>query len=365
VIQSHATPITPGSLAMRDVASIPMHAEWSYLSYFLLVMSRSGGWSALAYMAGFDDTRGDSPYSLTYREALFMGVWVITGFKWTLWFLPAFVYMRVLFVIAHKYGIMKLHMLAVSQIWLTVPMFVDWYVGWQPAPPGEQTVCPTQCSCPFEGRLWAESIAYYTLGMWTVGTGLFSHSFIGRGLFFVPCYWLGFYSGRPLFKLLAKINDTLPWKLRLATATIAGSLYYIMFTNLGFIEAGFDDRCGSFWSGNAIVWAQLAKNVAFYLEDMFTSLLYVIIVVALVPLHLKRLAKTSFAAYIAAAFAPVFCLVDLPTMALEIRKIVDPAAAPLVETFFIFAQPVVYVLFVGSIVMSLIQVVVRGIVSNW
>merc|ERR1719379_1502137 len=127
---------------MSDLAREPIHADWSQLSYFLLTVSRSGGWSALAYMAGFDDTRGDSSYTNSYRE--------------------------VLFVAAHRWGLMRTHMLVLSQLWLTVPMAVDWYVGWRPAPAGAQTECPAQCFCPFQGRLWAESAAWYSLGMWTV-----------------------------------------------------------------------------------------------------------------------------------------------------------------------------------------------------
>merc|ERR1719502_2621560 len=323
VIQSHATPLIDGSLKMSDLAREPMHADWSSITYLLLNMSRSGGWSALAYMGGFDDTRGASPYGITYREAFFFGFWAISGFKWTLWFLPAFVYMRVLFVVAHRCGLMRLHMLLLSQLWLTVPMFVDWYVGWHPVPKGEATVCPAQCFCPFEGRRWVESIAFDSVGMWTVVPAMISHSFVGRALFFVPCYWLGFYTGRPAFRWLGKINDEFSWRQRLLTAALAGGLYLFIFTRLNFIEGGFDDSCGSFWHGDQVVWMQLVKNVGFYMENIVTSALYVVVVVALVPVHLQRLAKTSFPAYVVAAFPNFFSMMDLPAMALQIRHATD------------------------------------------
>eukprot|EP00929_Paragymnodinium_shiwhaense_P112178 TRINITY_DN8043_c0_g1_i1.p1 TRINITY_DN8043_c0_g1~~TRINITY_DN8043_c0_g1_i1.p1 ORF type:complete len:1244 (-),score=255.96 TRINITY_DN8043_c0_g1_i1:491-4222(-) len=364
VIQSHATPLLGGDTLMHDLANVPMDGQhWSYLSALLLNFSRSGGWSALAYLAGFDDTRGDSPYKLTYREVLFLGLWGISGFKWTLWFLPAFVYLRVLFVIAHKLGMMKLHFLLVSQIWLTVPMVVDWYVGWKPYMAGVGTECSPHCFCPFKDRLWVESIAYYSVGMWSVPVSLISHSFIGRALFFIPCYWLGFYTGRPFIRVLCKINDDFSILGRLLTAIAAGGLYLALFTKADGIEQNFDDRCPAFWTSPSAIYTQLAKNCGFYAFNLFTSALYVIVIVALMPTHLKRLAKTVFAAYVLAAFAPFFCLVDLPVMALEVRKLSPDGMAPILETFFIFAQPVIYVLSFGTVTMWGVQVAVRSVIA--
>jgi hypothetical protein len=360
VIQSHATPVY-GDGKMFDLVHFPINGFWSQLSTGLLLVTRKGGWSALAYMGGFDDTRGDSAYKLTYREAVFLGVWAVSGFKWCLWFLPSFVYMRILFVLAHKYGIMRLHMLLLSQLWLTVPAFVDWYVGWTPEQPGQQKTCPSQCICPFDGPLWHESLAYYAFGMWSVGPHMISHSFVGRALFFIPCYWLGFFTGRPMFKWLAKITDEFTWKKRLAIAAVCLAIYVAFFTVGEWIEDGFDDRCGSFWNGQHFQWQQILKNMGFYTENVVTSVLYVVVVVALVPIHLKRLAKTVFAAYVLTAFPDFFCLVDLPVMALEIRKVVDPTFSPLVETVFVFAQPALFALVVGSCVMWSIQVAVRGV----
>jgi hypothetical protein len=199
--------------------------------------------------------------------------------------------------------------------------------------------------------------------MWTVGPAMISHSFVGRALFFIPCYWLGFYTGRPVFKWLSKITDEFTWKFRLLIAVIASAMYLAFFTVGTWIEGEFDDRCGSFWDGEEFKWMQIVKNVGFYTENIVTSVLYVVIVVAALPIHLKKLAKTCFAAYVLTAFQPFFCLVDLPVMALEIRKVANPTLSPLLETFFIFAQPTLFVLVSGSLVMLCIRLAVKIVQS--
>eukprot|EP00931_Biecheleriopsis_adriatica_P122850 TRINITY_DN9789_c0_g1_i4.p1 TRINITY_DN9789_c0_g1~~TRINITY_DN9789_c0_g1_i4.p1 ORF type:complete len:1238 (-),score=177.27 TRINITY_DN9789_c0_g1_i4:48-3761(-) len=356
VIQSHATPLAPGgSLKMYQLEPMELHGDWSQLTYALLQISRMGGWSALAYFGGFDDTRGDGPYKLSYREGVFLLLWIVSGFNWTLWFLPAFVYMRICFVFAHTYNVMFLHMAILSQIWLTVPMFLDWYTGWKPSSPGTATACPAQCFCPFERSSWIESAAYDIIGMWTVPPNMVNHSFIGRALFFIPCYWLGFFTGRHLMQFLVKINDELSVKQRLLVALMSGFAYMCSLIIGQPVEAGFDDRCGSFWLGPWSLPIQLLKNIAFYFMMVFTSLLYVIVVVAVMPLHLKRLAKTCFAAYILASNTHFACLVDLPVMALELRKVVPPSIVPVAESIWVFSQPTLYVLTAGSLCMWLVQ----------
>merc|ERR1719281_1247450 len=68
VIQSHAIPLLPIGAAMLDVASRPLQANWTPSQLFLLHITRGGGWSSLAFLNGFDDTRGMKPYGLMYRE---------------------------------------------------------------------------------------------------------------------------------------------------------------------------------------------------------------------------------------------------------------------------------------------------------
>eukprot|EP00746_Dinoflagellata_sp_MGD_P120788 gnl/MRDRNA2_/MRDRNA2_56185_c0_seq1.p1 gnl/MRDRNA2_/MRDRNA2_56185_c0~~gnl/MRDRNA2_/MRDRNA2_56185_c0_seq1.p1 ORF type:complete len:1270 (-),score=211.21 gnl/MRDRNA2_/MRDRNA2_56185_c0_seq1:148-3387(-) len=361
VIQSHATPLKPHDLGMLHLEPDKLHGHWSYLAYILLTVTRSGGWSALAFMSGYDETRGGDSYKLTYRELLFLGLWFVSGFSWTLWFLPAFVYMRVLFVLAHKYNVMMLHMFVISQLWLTVPMFVDFYVGWKPAAPGAAKTCPAQCFCPFDGNSWVEDLTYGAIGMWSVGPQLIDHSFVGRALFFIPCYWLGFFTGKPAMKFLVKLNDDLEWKKRAVVALSAAGLYLLALVYGQAIESGFDDRCGSFWVSDWSLPVQVLKNIAFYTMNVITSGLYVVAIVGLVPFHLKRLAKTSFAAYIIASNTKFQCLLDVPVMALEIRKLIQPSLVPVVESLWIFGQPTLYVLTVGSLGMWLVQKMILAV----
>merc|ERR1711972_543894 len=148
VIQSHATPLLPNSAAMLDVASRPLHAHWNPLQLFLLQITRGGGWSSLAFLNGFDDTRGEDPLGFTYREGLFLAFWVISDFQWDMWYLPAFVLMRAAFIASHKIGLGKTHMLVLGQLWIILPAFVDFYVGWKPDQ--EDMQCPSQCFYPWQ-----------------------------------------------------------------------------------------------------------------------------------------------------------------------------------------------------------------------
>eukprot|EP00928_Gymnodinium_smaydae_P091761 TRINITY_DN7549_c0_g3_i2.p1 TRINITY_DN7549_c0_g3~~TRINITY_DN7549_c0_g3_i2.p1 ORF type:complete len:1208 (+),score=229.97 TRINITY_DN7549_c0_g3_i2:234-3857(+) len=362
VIQSHATPLSGNSMQIRDLAHVQMQpANWSYMSYVLFNLSRSGGWSALAYLSGFDDTRSASKWSLTYREALFLAIWIISGFKWTLWFLPAFVWMRILFVVAHKLGMLPFHVILLGQIWLTVPMFVDWYTGWTPRMTSQPTQCSPDCFCPFEGRPWVESLTYYTLGMWSVPATMIDHSFVGRALFFIPCYWLGFFSGRDFVAFLVRLKDEFSMSKRFIVSGISFAVYVLFIQMGGPIEKGFNDSCPAFWLSSMAVFTQLARNVAFYTMNLITSALYVIVIAAVVPIHLKYLAKVIFVAYVLASFAPVFCLVDLPTMTLQIRDIFPAELSPLIETLWVFGQPAVFALAVGSFGMWVVQTLVRSV----
>merc|ERR1719171_868380 len=90
----------------------------------------------------FDDTRGMKPYGLTYREGLFLMMWLLLDFNWSMWYLPAFFMMRCIFCAAHWMGIEKLHILLLSQFWILMPAFVDLYVGWVPEAEGIPKQCP-------------------------------------------------------------------------------------------------------------------------------------------------------------------------------------------------------------------------------
>merc|ERR1719215_1332542 len=104
-------------------------------------MIQGGGWSCLAFLSGFDDTRGMKPYGLTYREPVFLVLWPLLGFNWTMWYLSASVIMRALFCAAHWVGLEKTNILISAQLWILVPAFVDFYIGWQPQPTDVPTTC--------------------------------------------------------------------------------------------------------------------------------------------------------------------------------------------------------------------------------
>merc|ERR1719217_1827269 len=249
VIQSHAIPLLPVGAAMLDVASRPLQANWGPWQVFLLQLIRGGGWSSLAFLNGFDDTRGMKPYGLTYREPLFLVMWLLLDFNWTMWYLPAFVLMRAAFCAAHHMGIEKLHLVLFSQIWIIMPAFVDLYIGWQPHLANSEvpTECPSMCFCPWQAWPQAQTIAYYTLGWWVAGSSPVAHSMIGHAMIFIPCYWIGFYYGGSIFKVLTKVADEPSILKRVAIAMGVLGLYCAMYIKGQFLLQDFDDRCSAFW----------------------------------------------------------------------------------------------------------------------
>merc|ERR1712186_37094 len=100
-----------------------------------------------------------------------------------MWYLPAFVYMRIAFVFWAKLGLEVTHMVAASQLWILLPAFVDLYIGWSPPVLGQETDCT--CFCPFQEFPWAQKVSYYFYGYWNSGV---MNSYLGHGLIFVPCY---------------------------------------------------------------------------------------------------------------------------------------------------------------------------------
>merc|ERR1719221_2246875 len=202
---------------MLDVANRPLAGAWGPTQFFILQITRGGGWSSLAFLNGFDDTRAMRPYGLTYREPLFLALWPLLGFNWTMWYLPAFVVMRAIFCGAHWIGLEKIHILLFAQLWITVPAFVDFYTGWQPAAAGQAKTCPSQCYCPWQTP-GLETFARYTIGWWDDGV---ANSMVGHALIFIPCYWIGFYTGGDLFKVLTKVADEASWLKRII---VAGSM---------------------------------------------------------------------------------------------------------------------------------------------
>lgn len=362
VIQSHATPILPAGLQMLDVASRPLDGSWGPLQFFLLSITRGGGWSSLAFLNGFDDTRAMRPYGLTYREPLFLILWLVLDFNWSMWYLPVFVYMRAAFCAMHWIGLERLHILLAAQIWILMPAFVDMYIGWKPDSATTHGPCPVQCWCPWEDFPQGQTLAYYLTGWWVYEKDPTGHSMLGHALIFIPCYWIGFYTGGFIFKGLTKVADETSWCKRILVAGSVLALYCMMYSVGQPLVEDFDDRCSSFWDPTgALVWKQILKNFVYYAMNLSMSLTYVVFIAAAVPVHLKYLAKNCFPALIMSAYTP--CLLDFPAMALEIRKWVPAAISPGVEMAWVFTIPFLYELVIGAIFATIVPPIARGIMA--
>mmetsp|Transcript_75549 Transcript_75549/g.213722 ORF Transcript_75549/g.213722 Transcript_75549/m.213722 type:complete len:1192 (+) Transcript_75549:47-3622(+) len=363
VIQSHATPLVlTGGLGMLDVAQRALPANWGPIQYLLLAITRGGGWSSLAFLNGFDDTRSMRPYGLTYREPLFLVLWVLLGFNWTMWYLPVFVYMRATFCAMHWLGLERTHLVLASQLWLLVPAVVDFYIGWLPSGPSIQGPCPSHCVCPWEEFPGAQTVSYFLSGWWVAPGDPTGHSFVGHALIFIPCYWIGFYTGGPIFKVLTRIADEANWCKRLMCAAGVLAIYCFMYSFGQPLVQGFDDRCSAFWGEEGqFQLVRIARNIVYYAMNLSMSLTYVVFIAAVVPVHLKYLAKNCFPALIMSAYTP--CLLDLSSMALELRKVLPSAISPGVEMAWVFSIPFLYELVIGAIFATVVPPLARGIMA--
>jgi hypothetical protein len=363
VIQSHAIPLLPVGAAMLDVASRPLNANWGPTQLFILQIIRGGGWSSLAFLNGFDDTRGMKPYGFTYREPLFLILWFLLDFNWTMWYLPAFVLMRAAFCAAHHLKIEYLHLILLAQIWILMPAYVDLYIGWKPQSPVIPEECPSMCFCPWKEYPQAQTIAYYTMGWWVAGGSPVAHSMVGHALIFIPCYWIGFYFGSPIFKMLTKVADEKNIVKRIVIALGVLGLYCCMYMKGQDLINDYDDRCSAFWGpqGN-FVYEQVGKNFVYFIMNLSMSLTYVVFIAAAVPVHLKYMAKICFSSLIFSAFTP--CLLDFPSMALELRKVLPASISSPVEMGWIFTIPFVYELVVGAIFAVILPIVAKAVLRG-
>lgn len=336
---------------MIDVFNMPLGTSWTPWQTLFLNLTRGGGWSALAFLSGFDDTRSMRPYGFTYREPLFLVLWLILDFNWTLWYLPAFVLMRAAFCGAHHFGFEKAHIAILSQLWLIVPAFVDFYVGWVPKPGQEfkhvPATCPSRCFCPWQEIPGSQTLAHYMVGWWVSGPQETQHSMIGHGLIFIPCYWIGFYSGGPIFKLLTQVADETRWSRKAFVGLAVLIVYCLMFVFGQPLVNGFNDMCLSFWDHGSFLWQQVLRNLAYYVLNLSMSLTYVVLIAALVPVHLKFLAKNCFSALICSAFTP--CLLNLPVQVLMLRQMLPEMISPAVEIVWMFTVAFLYELTTGAI----------------
>jgi acyl-coenzyme A synthetase/AMP-(fatty) acid ligase len=365
IIHGHNIPLQKGSHEMFNNGWQPLGEQWGTAQYTFLYLLVSGGWSSLAFLSGFDDTRAEHKgYGLTYREVLFIFIWLAFDFNWTMWYFPAFVIMRAAVCAAHKAGLELTHIVLASQIWLIMPAVIDIYVGFTPYFPGagplnppQDKVCPSECFCPFEAWPWFQPFTHYTVGYWNSGV---ENSWLGHGLIFIPCYWIGLYSGKYVFPLLTKLANEPSLIRRLAVSAVVLTIYYFCFTILDEVKAGYDDRCKSFWSDGEFQAFQIFKNLRYFAMNLGMSLLYVVFIAAACPVHLKYLAKISFSSLI---FSPFFsCVLDLAPIALAIRGVFPSFISPVLEILAVLAVPFSYELVCGVAFTTAVGMVVPPII---
>ncbi|CAE8666300.1 unnamed protein product [Polarella glacialis] len=368
VIQSHSVPLLDGA-TMITSTNQTLPAQWGPMQLFVLNFVRGGGWSSLAFLSGFDDTRAEKPYSTTYREPVFICLWLLLDFNHTMWYLPVFAYMRIVFCSMHKIGLEKTHIVLASQIWILLPAFVDFYMGWDlglaAGDPGQDQqaellgACPAHCVCPWQESPWLQDVAHYSSGWWVTGPVFTANSYVGHGMIFIPCYWLGFYYGSKIFKVLTKLADETSPLRRLMTAGIALAVYLVMFTGGHFLSDDFDDRCSAFWSpGGSFMWGQVLQNLLYYASNLFASLIWVVFIASAVPIHLKYLAKICFASLIISGLTPG--VLDMPSMALELRRVLPSSISPGVEILWTFLVAVLFELVVGAVVTTILPIVIKA-----
>jgi hypothetical protein len=190
-------------------------------------------------------------------------------------------------------------------------------------------------------------MAYYFLGWWVANKNPIAHSMVGIALIFIPCYWIGFYFGARVFKMLTKVADEPNVCKRVLIAAGVLALYCAMYTKGHGLIRGYDDRCSAYWGpeGN-FIYDQVFKNVVYFTMNLSMSLTYVVLIASAIPIHLKYMAKICFSSLIFSAFTP--CLLDFPAMALELRKILPASISPFLEMAWVFTVPFLYELVVGA-----------------
>nr|AYF56482.1 nonribosomal peptide synthetase 2016 [Ostreopsis cf. ovata] len=365
VLQSHATPIIEGSSTMWSLGdNTPLDGSWGPWQISFLNIARSGGWSSLAFLSGFDDTRAMRPFGLTYREPLFILLWVALGFNWTMWYLPVFAIMRAVFCLMHHLNIQRLHILIVSQIWIFLPAFVDFYIGWVQSPdiPGalalENATCPSQCFCPWKSWPWAQNFSVYAAGWWVWAPAPSLHSYVGHALIFIPCYWIGHYLGAPIFKVLTKIADEPSLLRRTWIAGLSFLLYFIMYLGGSVVVQDFNDRCSAYWDvDGSFKWIQVLQNVTYYVFNLSGSLLWVLFIASAVPVHLKYLAKVCFASLLASGLWE--CPLDTPKQVLVLRAIMPASISPAVELVWTMIPPFLFELVVGAVITTMLPILIK------
>merc|ERR1719441_38440 len=96
--------------------------------------------------------------------------------------------------------------------------------------------------------------------------------------------------------------------------------------------------------------------------NLSMSLTYVVFIAAAVPIHLKYMAKICFSSLIFSAFTP--CILDFPSMALELRKVLPASLSPSLEMAWVFSVPFLYELVVGAIFAVILPIVAKAVLRG-
>merc|ERR1712054_442367 len=140
--------------------------------------------------------------------------------------------------------------------------------------------------------------------------------------------------------------------------------YCAMYIKGQFLVQDFDDRCSAFWSPEgSFVYEQVAKNFVYFVMNLSMSLTYVVFIAAAVPVHLKYMAKICFSSLIFSAFTP--CLLDFPSMALELRKVLPASISSPVEMGWVFTVPFLYELVVGAFFAVVLPIFAKAVLRLW
>jgi hypothetical protein len=187
---------------------------------------------------------------------------------------------------------------------------------------------------------------------------------LGHGLIFVPCYWIGLYSGKHLFPFLCKLANEKSWLRRTLVALLMVAIYLAMYSQEDSFRDSYNDQCTRFWTKDgSFVWLQLLNNAKYFAMNLSMSLLYVVVIAALCPVHLKYLAKISFSSLLFSPFCS--CLLDLSGQALSLRAVLPSAISPTIEMAWITAVPFLFEFACGAAFAMILPVVFKRVMKVW
>lgn len=329
----------------------------------VIIAAAGGGWLALSLASGFDDARALNPYAFQVREPLFIVLWFVGQRHWTLWFFPAFVLMRCYTILAHRLRCERFMFGIWIVAWLVLPMLLQL----QPVPlPSSTNPVDTGPCVPVYDWPWFKTFMEWTFGDTAIRQG-------ARTFLFAPCYWLGFYCGRPVMKRLSSMVNMKRQRrfgLLFALLLVYLSIGFSYGFGLELLEsryllvpwwhkqvatAAFDDLCTSFYAkGLSNLPVRMMMNWLHLAVTVLLSCLYVLIVALAPSWHLKTLAKTSFPALILHGFVP--CLLNIQGWCVDIADALGAGFhTQVIQMLIWFGVPVLFVWVVGQILYHMMR----------